>query len=70
MSEFLSFAKLGFHHIADPDDLRAAAADLFRAHAEGKVRAHIHDRIPLREAGRAHALLESRATQGAVILLP
>lgn len=59
-----------FHHIADPADLRAAAADLFRAQAEGKVRAHIHARLPLREAGRAHALLESRATQGAVILLP
>lgn len=59
-----------FHHVADPADLRAAAADLFRAHAEGKVRAHIHARLPLREADRAHALLESRATQGAVILLP
>lgn len=59
-----------FHHIADPADLRAAAGDLFQAYADGKARAHIHDRIPLREADRAHALLESRATQGAVILLP
>lgn len=59
-----------FHHIASPADLRAAAADLFQAHADGKVRPHVHDRLPLREAGRAHALLESRATRGALILVP
>ncbi len=59
-----------FHHIADPGDLRAAAADLFAARAAGKVRAHIHARLPLEEAAQAHALLEGRSTRGAVVLLP
>jgi NADPH2:quinone reductase len=59
-----------FPHVADPGDLRSAARDLFEAHAKGVVRAHIHDRLPLREAAQAHRLLESRLTQGALLLIP
>lgn len=59
-----------FHHIADPADLRAAAAEVFEAFQAGKVKAHIHGRLPLKEAARAHALLESRATTGALLLIP
>lgn len=59
-----------FHHIADPEDLRAAAAEVFEAHRAGKLPVHIHARLPLREAARAHVLLESRATQGALLLIP
>jgi NADPH2:quinone reductase len=59
-----------FPHVADPVDLQAAAKDLFEAHVKGVVRAHIHDRVPLREAARAHRLLESRSTQGALLLIP
>ena len=59
-----------FHHIADPRMLQMAAAELFEAHAEGKVQAHIHGRFPLRDAAEAHAQLESRATRGALILIP
>ena len=59
-----------FPHVADPVDLRSAAKDLFEAHARGVVRAHIHDRLPLREAAQAHRLLESRSTQGALLLIP
>ena len=59
-----------FNHIATPEALRAAAKDLFDAHAQGILRAHIHTRMPLREAAQAHALLESRATTGAVVLVP
>lgn len=59
-----------FHHIADPATLRTAAAEVFAAQAQGIIRAHIHGTLPLREAGRAHALLESRATRGALVLLP
>jgi NADPH2:quinone reductase len=59
-----------FHHIADPATLRAAAAEVFAAQAQGIIRAHIHGTLPLREAARAHALLESRATRGALVLLP
>lgn len=59
-----------FHHVADPADLRAAAAEVFEAHAAGILRVHVHARLPLAEAARAHALLESRATSGALVLLP
>jgi len=59
-----------FHHIADPADLRTAAAEVFQAQAQGQLQARIHDRVPLREAARAHALLESRGTQGALLLIP
>jgi len=59
-----------FHHVAGPGDLRAAANDLFAAQANGTVAAHIHARLPLREAAQAHRLLESRSTQGALLLIP
>jgi NADPH2:quinone reductase len=59
-----------FHHIADPLDLQAAAKDVFQAQAQGILKAHIHARIPLKEAARAHRLLESRSTQGALLLIP
>jgi NADPH2:quinone reductase len=59
-----------FHHIADPRRLRAAAAERFDALAQDRLRAHIHARMPLRDTAKAHALLESRATRGAIVLLP
>ncbi|HJV89681.1 MAG TPA: quinone oxidoreductase [Holophagaceae bacterium] len=59
-----------FHHIADPVDLRASALEVFEAFRAGKIRAHVHSRFPLREAAKAHTLLESRATQGALLLIP
>ena len=59
-----------FPHVADPAELQAAARELFAAHRAGKVRATIHARFPLSEAAQAHALLESRATQGALLLIP
>ena len=59
-----------FPHVADPADLQAAARDVFEAHAKGILKAHIWARLPLREAAKAHALLESRSTQGALLLIP
>jgi len=59
-----------FHHVADPADLQAAAKEVFEAHAQGVIKARIHDRVPLREVARAHHLLESRTTQGALLLIP
>ena len=59
-----------FQHIADPMALQAAAREVFDAQAQGILKAHIHDRIPLREAAEAHRLLESRSTQGALLLIP
>ncbi len=58
------------HHVAAAEDLQAAALDVFEAHARGILPAHIHARLPLREAARAHQLLESRATQGSLVLIP
>jgi NADPH2:quinone reductase len=59
-----------FPHVADPADLRTAAQELFEVHAQGLIKAHIHTRLPLREAAQAHRLLASRATQGALLLIP
>ncbi|WP_243287787.1 quinone oxidoreductase family protein [Geothrix terrae] len=55
---------------ADPAILRADIAEVFAAQTQGIIRAHIHGTLPLREAAQAHALLESRATRGALVLLP
>jgi NADPH2:quinone reductase len=59
-----------FHHVADPAGLQTAARELFDAHARGVIKARIHDRVPLREVAEAHRMLESRATQGALLLIP
>jgi len=59
-----------FHHVAEPAALQVAAAELFDAHAQGVIKAHIHDRVPLQEAAQAHRMLESRVTQGALLLIP
>ena len=58
------------HHVADPQELQSAAREVFAAHAQGILRAQVHARIPLREAATAHRLLEARATQGALVLIP
>jgi NADPH2:quinone reductase len=59
-----------FHHMAARADLLAAAREVFDSQARGILRVHIHDRIPLQEAARAHRLLESRSTQGSLLLIP
>ncbi len=58
------------HHVADPTILQSAAKDVFEAYGQGLIKAHVHDRIPLRDAARAHRLLESRSTLGALLLIP
>ena len=58
------------HHVADPVVLQSAAKEVFEAYDQGLIKAHIYDRIPLRDAARAHRLLESRSTQGALLLIP
>lgn len=59
-----------FHHIAARADLLAAAREVFEAQAQGILRAHIHARLPLREAAQAHRMLESRSTLGSLLLIP
>lgn len=59
-----------FNHVATPEALRATAKDVWDAHLQGILTARIHARIPLQEAAAAHTLIESRATTGALILVP
>lgn len=58
-----------FHYTAEPEVLRAMAANLFAAIAGG-MRAAPRQRYPLNEAARAHRDLEGRRTVGASILTP
>jgi NADPH2:quinone reductase len=59
-----------FDCIKTCDELQARAADLFAKVASGAVRAHIGQRLPLRDAAQAHRDLEARRTTGSTILLP
>lgn len=59
-----------FPHNADPATLRANAAELFDAIARGWVRAEVSARFPLDEVVAMHRAAQSRATHGAVVLIP
>jgi NADPH2:quinone reductase len=59
-----------FPHNADPATFRSNAADVFEAMQQGAVRAAIGARFPLAQAAVAHRAAESRATTGAIVLLP
>ncbi|MEZ5738251.1 MAG: quinone oxidoreductase [Burkholderiaceae bacterium] len=56
--------------IADPADLQRASAACFELLASGAMRIGIQQVLPLRDAAKAHELLESRQTQGAILLRP
>jgi len=45
-------------------------AELFEAIASGALKIRIDSEIPLRDAKKAHELLESRKTVGKVLLIP
>jgi NADPH2:quinone reductase len=67
----LSVSRPGLHHyIAEPGDLRAAAAELFDLVAGGTLRIEIARTYPLRDAAQAHRDLEARQFSGSVVLLP
>jgi NADPH:quinone reductase len=59
-----------FHYLRDRAALEAMAAEMFSALAAGVLRPETGLRLPLAEAGEAHAALEARATTGAVVLIP
>ncbi|MCO8144880.1 quinone oxidoreductase [Rhodovulum tesquicola] len=59
-----------FDFIADPDELRARAADLFAAIVAGSLTPQIGQIRPLAETAAAHRALEARETTGATVLLP
>jgi len=59
-----------FDFISTADDLRAAAAGLFKAIESGVVSIAINQTWPLAEAAAAHRALEGRQTTGSTVLLP
>lgn len=59
-----------FPHNADPATLRANAAELFDAMARGWVRADVSARFALDDVVAMHRAAQSRATHGAVVMLP
>ena len=59
-----------FHYTQDPVRLQDMAASLFDAFATGILTAEPGQAFPLSEAGRAHAVLESRTATGPLILVP
>ena len=59
-----------FPHNADPAVFRANAAELFDAIRAGHVRADVGLRLPLERIQDAHRAAESRATTGAIVLVP
>ncbi|MGD2098402.1 MAG: zinc-binding dehydrogenase [Desulfobacterales bacterium] len=54
----------------DPALMASSAQTLFKDLADGRIKPHIHDRLPLSEAARAHQLLESGRVRGKLILKP
>ena len=58
------------HYIATRDELMWRAKDLFDMIASGALKIRIDSEFPLREAVKAHQLLESRKTIGKVLLIP
>jgi NADPH:quinone reductase len=58
-----------FDYIKTREDLASRAADLFAKLASGAVKAHIGQRVALRDAATAHRDLEARRTIGATVLL-
>src|SRR4051794_30664838 len=59
------------HSFDDRPDIRAAAMTVLLDHLPaGRMRPVIHDRLPLAQAGRAQALLESGQVMGKLLLKP
>jgi len=59
-----------FDYIKSREELCSRAADLFARLASGEVKAHVGQRVALRDAAAAHRELESRRTIGATVLVP
>jgi len=55
-------------YIASAGELRQRAADLFEAHASGKLKVAIDRELPLAHAAEAHRVIEGRGTRGKLLL--
>jgi NADPH2:quinone reductase len=58
------------HYTATREELLQRASDVFEWVQSGRLRVRISQTLPLREAAKAHQLLEGRKTTGKVLLLP
>ena len=59
------------HTLDDKPDIRAASMnDLIERLAAGAIRPLIHARLPLKEARRAHEMIEARQVIGKILLKP
>ncbi len=59
-----------FHYTADRGRLEQMAARTFAAYRDGKIRPEVSRRFALKDAAKAHRLLESRQSTGAMVLIP
>lgn len=59
-----------YAYMAKREDLEKMARDLFKVVKNGDVNVPIHHKIALKDAAKAHDLLETRQTTGSVILIP
>ena len=59
-------------YITNAEELTEASNELFSLIASGVIKVDVPDsqKYPLKEARRAHEVLESRATQGSSLLIP
>ena len=58
------------HYVKKRSDLEWTAKDLFKAVSDGVIKANINYEYPLKDAVKAHELIESGTTLGATILVP
>ena len=59
------------HTLDDKPDIRAASMnDVIQKLGEGKIRPLIHARLPLKDARRAHEMIEAREVIGKIVLQP
>ena len=70
-SNSITLSKPYFGDFTDtPEKLKAVSTRLFNAIEQGIIKIQIDHRFPLKEAAKAHRLLESRQSTGSIILLP
>jgi NADPH2:quinone reductase len=66
---YLTRPSLG-HYLQTRAELEWRARELFEGIRSGALRVRIDRELPLRDAGEAHRLLESRHTSGKLLLIP
>jgi len=58
------------HYIADRNELRSRAADIFNWIAQGRLKQTIFANYPLHDVAAAHRAIETRATAGKLLVIP